>query len=230
MTAVDAPAAGAARLYDARRGVLYVKPRFRGWAHLVCFEASLVLGTVLIATAQGAAQTAVAAVYAGSVAGMFGASSLYHRGNWGPVAAAWLQRLDHLMIFLVIAGTATPPLATCLPARWALPALVALWALTLAAAAVRLVRMRAPEWLAGGVFIGLGCAAGAALPAVWLAAGVAPAALLLAGGLLYTAGALGYHCRRPDPRPAVFGYHEVFHLLVCVAAACQYVAIACFLL
>ena len=221
---------GPARLYDARRDVHYDKPRLRGWAHLLSFAVCLVLGTLLIATAQGRVQTAVASVYAASVAGMFGASALYHRGNWSPTAASWLQRLDHLMIFLVIAGTATPPLAICLPARYAPPALAILWCLTVVAALVRLVWMRAPEWLAGAIFIGLGWAAGAAVPAVWVHAGVAPVVLLVAGGVLYTAGALIYHRRRPDPWPAVFGYHEVFHLFVCAAAACQYVAIACFLL
>ncbi len=221
---------GPARLYDARRDVYYEKPRLRGWAHLLSFAVCLVLGTLLIPTAQGRVQTAVASVYAASVAGMFGASALYHRGNWSPTAASWLQRLDHLMIFLVIAGTATPPLAICLPARYSPLALAILWCLTVVAALVRLVWMRAPEWLAGAIFVGLGWAAGAAVPAVWVHAGAAPVVLLVVGGVLYTAGALIFHRRRPDPWPAVFGYHEVFHLFVCAAAACQYVAIACFLL
>jgi hemolysin III len=225
-----APLTGGVQLYDAQRGVHYDKPRLRGWAHLLCFEASLVVGTLLIVTAQGGVQTAVGSVYAASVAGMFGASTLYHRGNWGPRTACWLQRLDHLMIFMIIAGTATPPLAICLPAPYSVLALAALWSLTAIAALVRLVRMRAPEWLAGAVFLGLGWAAGAGLPAVWVHAGIAPAVLLIAGGLLDTIGALAYHRRRPDPVPAVFGYHEVFHTFICMAVACQYVAIACFLL
>ena len=220
----------AAQLYDARRGVRYEKPRLRGWSHLLSFEVSLVLGTLLIATARGAAQTAIASVYAASVTGMFGASALYHRGNWSPSTASRLQRVDHLMIFVVIAGTTTPPIAVCLPAPYSLAGLAMLWSLTMVAAVVRLVWMHAPEGLGGAIFIGLGWAAGAAVPAVWVNAGVGTAVLLVVGGVLYTAGALVYHRRRPDPRPAVFGYHEVFHLFVCAAAACQYVAIACFLL
>ena len=90
--------------------------------------------------------------------------------------------------------------------------------------------MNLPEWAAGSAFIGLGWLAGSALPAVWMRAGVAPALLMIIGGLLYTAGAIAYHHRRPDPAPATFGYHEVFHAFVCLAAACQYVAIACFIL
>jgi hemolysin III len=218
------------RLYDARRGLHYAKPRLRGWLHLVCFEASLVVATLLIVAAQGAGHTAIAAVYASTVSGMFGASALYHRGRWQPSARAWLQRLDHLMIFLVIAGTATAPVALCLPSPSSWIGLALLWALTLLAAGIRLARMHPPEWLAGAIFIGLGWAAGAAVPAVWMHSGVWPAVLLIVGGLLYTVGALAYHYRWPDPAPAVFGYHEVFHVLVSVAAACQYVAIACFLL
>jgi hemolysin III len=218
------------RLYDTRRGLYYDKPRLRGWLHLVCFEASLVVGTLLIVGAQGAGQVAIAAVYASAVTGMFGASALYHRGRWQPCARARLQRLDHLMIFLVIAGTATAPMLLCVASPYSWIGLGLMWTLTLLAAWGRLARMNAPEWLAGAIFIGLGWAAGAAVPAVWMHSGVAPAVLLVVGGLLYSVGALAYHHRLPDPAPAVFGYHEVFHLFVSVAAACQYVAIACFLL
>ncbi len=217
-------------LYDSRRDLHYDKPGLRGWFHLACFEASLVIGTLLIVAAQGAGQTAIAAIYAATVTGMFGASALYHRGAWNGRAKAWLQRLDHLMIFMVIAGTATVPMAVCLPAPYSWIGLAAVWTLTVVAALGRLSRMQAPEWLAGTIFIGLGWVAGAAIPGVWIHAGTGPAVLLIVGGLLYTAGAVAFHLRRPDPVPSIFGYHEVFHLFVCVAAACQYVAIACFLL
>jgi hemolysin III len=169
------------------------------------------------------------AVYSVSVSALFGFSALYHRGTW---TAAWrqrLQRLDHAMIFFLIAGTATPAILLTVPAAFGLPCLIILWALTITAAAIHLAWMSAPELLVGTTFVGLGCAAGLALPWVWIHAGVAPAALMLAGGMLYLAGALSYHRRRPDPYPSVFGYHEVFHLYVCAAAACQYVAIARFI-
>jgi hemolysin III len=89
--------------------------------------------------------------------------------------------------------------------------------------------MNAPERLVGVTFLGLGWVAGLALPGVWVNAGSAAGTLMLAGGLLYTAGALSYHRRQPDPYPAVFGYHEVFHTYVCAAATCQFVAIALFI-
>jgi hemolysin III len=107
---------------------------------------------------------------------------------------------------------------------------VLLWTLAVLAAVARLTRMTAPEPIVGAVYVGLGWISGLAVPAVWMYAGVAPAVLMIVGGLLYTVGAISYHNRRPDPYPAVFGYHEVFHVYVSLAAACQYVAIACFVL
>ena len=223
------PPAASAALYDARRGVCYVKPVLRGWLHLVWFEASLVLGTLLLARAHGAVRITALAVYAASVSAMFGVSALYHRGTW---TAGWnrrLQRLDHAMIFLLIAGTATPAFLLATSGTFRLAGLVMMWALTVAAAALRLAWMSAPELVAGSTFVGLGWVAVLALPGVWIHAGAAAGVLMVSGGLLYTAGALSYHRRRPDPYPAVFGYHEVFHACVCAAASCQYVAIALFL-
>lgn len=212
-------------LFDTARGMYYPKPVLRGWLHLLWFEASLVVGPLLLTRTQGATQTSAVAIYATTVSGLFGTSALYHRGNWGPRASRWLQRLDHTMIFLLIAGTGTAAFLLTAPSRYALIGLSMLWALTLAAVVTHLVWMNAPERLAGAIFIGLGWTAGMAEPTVWIHAGVGPALLLLAGGVLYTAGALSYYHRRPDPAPAVFGFHEVFHAYVCAAAACQYVAI-----
>src|SRR6185437_14438907 len=106
---------------------------------------------------------------------------------------------------------------------------VSLWSLTLTAGAVHMARMVLPERLVGAMFLGLGWVAGLALPGVWIHSGAAAGALMLAGGLLYTAGAISYHRRRPDPYPSVFGYHEVFHAYVCAAATCQFIAIAVFI-
>ena len=225
MTSVAATA-----LYDRRRNLTYLRPRWRGWLHLACFEASLVMGTLLIATAQGARQHIAAAVYAGAVSGLFGVSALYHRGRWSTRAALWLQRLDQVMILVLIAGTSTPPLLLCLPAAAALIAVATIWAITALATVTRQVWLAAPEPLVGAMFLTLGWAAAAAVPAVWIDAGIAPAILLISGGVLYTVGAVCYHHRCPDPAPAVFGYHEVFHLFVSAAAVCQFTAIAIYIL
>ena len=219
----------AGRFYDSRRGIYYVKPVLRGWMHLLWFAASLVSGPLLLARAHGTAQIAAAAVYSASVTGLFGVSALYHRGTWSETWRQRLQRLDHAMIFFLIAGTATPAFVIAAPSTFGLVCLSVMWTLTITAAAIHLTWMNAPERLVGGAFIGLGWAAGLALPWVWVHAGVAPAVLMLIGGLLYTAGALSFHHRWPDPFPSVFGFHEVFHVYVCAAAVFQFVAIAWFI-
>jgi hemolysin III len=213
-------------LYDARRGVYYAKPALRGWLHLLWFGASLVFGTLLLVRAHGAAQTAAVAVYAVSVSALFGSSALYHRGNWTTAWRRRFQRLDHAMIFFLIAGTATPAFVLAMRGPPGLVCLIVIWSLALTAAAIHVTRMTGPERLIGGMFLGLGWLGGLALPEVWIHAGAAPGALMLAGGVLYTAGAISYHRRWPDPYPSVFGYHEVFHAYVCAAAACQYIAVA----
>jgi hemolysin III len=217
----------AALAYDARRDLFYSKPAWRGWTHLVCFVASLAGGVFLILTVRGAHRTG-AATYAATVSGLFGASALYHRGNWRPRLRRLLQRVDHTMIFLLIAGTATPVFLVAVPGFLGRSMLAAIWALTGSAMLTHLIWMSAPEMLMGATFVALGSLGGVALPFIWIRAGVAAFVLFLAGGLVYLLGALLYHHRWPDPRPTVFGYHEVFHACVCVAAAAHYAAIALF--
>jgi hemolysin III len=226
MTVAGSP--GADLLYDARRGVYYARPVLRGWLHLLCFGLSLAGGSLLLARAHGAAQITAVAVYSAALCALFGTSALYHRGTW---TSAWRLRLRHLdqaMIFFLIAGTATPAFLLSAPAGFGLACPIIMWTLTLTAVAVRLAWPGAPELVAGVLFIGLGCAGGLAMPWVWIHDGAVSGGLLLAGGLLYIAGALFYHRRWPDPYPSVFGYHEVFHIYVCAAAACQYAAIVRF--
>ena len=232
MTAADpqeiAPSPAGA-LYDSRRRAHYAKPALRGWLHLIWFGASLIAGPLLVTRVHGAGRITSLAVYVVSVSCLFGISALYHRGTWAPAWSRRLQRLDHLMIFFLIAGTATPVylIAVHGAARWV--GLTVIWALTLAAAVIHLAWMGAPELLVGSTFVALGWAGGLAIPAVWVHSGAAAGALLLVGGLLYTAGALSYRLRWPNPNPAVFGYHEVFHVYVCAAATCQFTAIAVFI-
>jgi hemolysin III len=221
------PAAG--RFYDKRRGIYYTKPVMRGWLHLLWFGASLVLSTLLLAQTHGAARIFSFSVYAVSVGGLFGVSALYHCGTWSEEWRQRLQRLDHVMIFFLIAGTATPVFIVATPDTYGRIGLIALWVLTATAAGIHLAWMDAPERLVGGTFLALGWIAALALPAVWIHSGPVAGGLMLGGGLLYTVGALSYHRRRPDPYPSVFGYHEVFHVYVCAGAACQYLAIAAYL-
>lgn len=204
------------------------KPRLRGWLHLACFEVSLCVGTLLIATAPAGHRLA-ASIYASSVAALFGTSALYHRGHWGP-SVRLFERIDHAMIFVLIGGTAAPLFLTCLPAGLGIPLLIVFGLINLAALIVHVVWIDAPERLVTGTYIVLGCLGGAVLPAVWIHAGVAAFSLLFAGGVVYIVGAVLFQGYRPDPRPDVFGYHEVWHCFVCAAAAMHYVAIATLIL
>ncbi len=218
-----------AQLYDAKRAMHYRKPRLRGWLHLIWFALSLVVGPLTVAQTAGTTRVVAVGVYVASVSALFGTSAIYHRGKWTAEWMRRLQRLDHAMIFSLIAGTATPAFLIAMRGTYGLVGLGLTWTLALIAMTTHLAWMSAPERVVGAAFIALGLVAGLGIPAVWIHAGVAAAVLLLSGGLLYLAGAVSYHRRRPDPYPATFGYHEVFHAYVCAAATCQYIAIAIFI-
>jgi hemolysin III len=203
------------------------KPRLRGVSHQWAFLASLPLGLALVIGAGDARTRAASTVYALSVAALFGVSALYHRINWRSAKARrWMRRLDHAMIFTLIAGTYTPFALLVLHGRLATVILLAVWAGALAGIGFKLVWIDAPKWLIAGAYVVLGWVAVAAFPQLEDGLGIVGTALVAAGGALYTAGAVVYARKRPDPVPAVFGYHEVFHALVIAAALLQYAVIA----
>jgi hemolysin III len=192
---------------------------------------ALVVGALLVAYAdQGARTRVAAAIFASSVVLMLGASALYHRVTWSPRVRPWMRRIDHAGIYLLIAGTYTP--VGLLSVHGALQRIVLAIVWTGAAAAVLLkfVWVSAPKWLAAVIGIALGWSGVAAMPQLAHNAGITAVILLAVGGLAYTAGAVVYALRRPDPVPRVFGYHELFHALTLVAVTCQYVAIAFYVL
>ena len=201
------------------------KPLWRGWLHLLWFPLSLIAGALLIVAAKGAAAVTAAGVYAIAVSAMFGTSGLYHRVAWRSGTRRILQRCDRLMIFLLIAATVTPIYQLAASPSVARAGLILTWTLATAAGGLHLARMDAPERVVGGTYIALSAVAALALPLVWIHAGPVAGGLASGAGLLYVAGALAYHYRRPNPAPSVFGYHEVFHALVCAAATCHYVAV-----
>ena len=207
-----------------------VKPRLRGVMHQYAFFASLIAGPALVLTAETPRAMAAAAIYGFSLSGLLGASALYHRVTWTPRARFWMARLDLSMIFLLIAGSYTPiallalhpPLGT-----------VVLWAVWIAAAAGILLKIlwANPTKAASAlVYVTMGSLGAFLMPAIAHTAGLAPVSLLAGGGVLYIAGAAVYAFQRPDPLPAVFGYHEIFHSLVVAAAALHYVAMAGYVL
>jgi hemolysin III len=204
-----------------------VKPRLRGVSHQWAFFVSLVTGGALVLAAPSGRATAAAAIYAVSVAGLFGASALYHRINWSTVEARrWMRRLDHSMIFLLIAGTYTPFAVLALHGPLSTAILVVVWAAAAAGIVLKLVWIDAPKWLVALIYIAIGWVALAAFPQLLSRLGVTATAMVAAGGALYTLGAIVYARQRPDPAPTVFGYHEIFHALVILAAALQYAVVA----
>ena len=210
---------------------LSVKPRLRGVSHQWAFFVSLVTGLALVLSAPGGRATLAAGIYAATVAALFGTSALYHRITWASDAARrWMRRLDHSMIFLLIAGTYTPFALLSLSGGLATAILVAVWAGTGAGIVLKLAWIDAPKWLVAVIYVALGWVVVAAFPELYDALGVTAVAMVAAGGVLYTAGAVIYATKRPDPVPAVFGYHEVFHALVIVAAALQYAVVAFYVL
>ncbi len=215
----------------AADAIAAVKPRLRGVSHEWAFFVSLFLGAGLIVAADTPKATLAVAIYAVSLSALFGTSALYHRVNWRrPRARLWMRRLDHTMIFLLIAGTYTPFALLVLHGTLATAILIAVWVGALAGSIVEMIWIEAPKWVTAIIYLQLGWVAIIAFPELWSELGVAGTLLVAAGGLLYTIGAVVYATQRPNPNPAVFGYHEVFHLLVIAAAAAQFAAVAFFAL
>jgi hemolysin III len=206
-----------------------VKPKLRGVFHELGFWAAVGVGIALVLTAEPGRGRLAAAIFAGCVAGCFGASALYHRPTWTPTARAWLARLDHAGVYLLIAGTYTPFGLLVMSPGWAVPVLSIVWGGALIAILLKLFWVHAPKRVGATIGVALGWVGVAAFSQL-LKVGAAGLALVIAGGLLYTAGAVVYARCRPDPVPLVFGYHELFHVLTLAAAACQYVAIAFYVL
>jgi hemolysin III len=205
---------------------LPVKPRMRGVLHQYAFFVSLVLGALLVVFAPNGDARVAASIYAFAVSGLLGTSALYHRLTWQPRARAWMRRLDHAMIFVLIAGTYTPFSLLVLEGTLADAILIAVWAGALGGIVLNLVWTTAPKWLSATVYIALGWVAVVPMPALANELGALAVALLAGGGLLYTAGAIIYAAGRPDPAPSVFGYHEIFHALVVAAAAAHFAVVA----
>jgi len=206
---------------------LLAKPRLRGVVHQWAFLVSCALGIALVLTAPGGEATLAACVFAVSVAGLLGVSALYHRVTWTRAGVrAWMRRADHAMIFVLIAGSYTPFALLVLDGALATAILIAMWAGAAGGIVFKLAWIDAPKWLSSVVYVALGLVSVVTVPE--LAGELGPVALTLVGmaGLLYFVGAIVYAARRPDPSPTVFGYHEVFHVLVVAAAALQYAVVA----
>jgi hemolysin III len=219
---------GVAHRVEERVGDLAraLKPRLRGVLHEAAFAVSLITGTALVCLADAGQPRTAAVVYAVSVALLFGTSAAYHRGTWSPRSHEVMKRLDHSMIFILIAGTYTPFGLLLLEgtARWTVLGVV--WGGALLGIVLRNVVRRPARWLFVGLYLALGWVAIAFLPQISEAGGMHVLVLLLVGGLFYSLGAVVYATRRPDPSPRWFGFHEVFHAFTLAAFVVHYVAVS----
>jgi hemolysin III len=203
-----------------------VKPRLRGISHRYAFFVSIVFAVVIIAAAPSGLATFGVVVYGVTMVGMFGASALYHGPNWSVRNATRFLRIDHTAIFLFIAGTATPILLLTSSGAMRAIVLSVVWGIALGGVVFEWLPIRAPRGYVTTVYLVLGWVCLLALGDLWRETGVGGVALIAAGGALYTAGAIVHAAHRPDPWPLVFGYHEIFHLLVIGAVVLHYCAIA----
>ncbi|MCM3877511.1 MAG: hemolysin III family protein [Thermoanaerobaculia bacterium] len=201
------------------------KPLLRGVLHEVAAFVAAIAGGVLVLVAPGSRARAGAIVYGISLVALFSVSAIYHRPNWSGRIRLVLRRVDHSAIFLLIAGTYTP-FSFLLGSRVGWVFLGIVWAGALLGIALSIAWVRAPRVLVAAVCVLLGWAALPVLPALKAALGTGAVVLLAAGGIVYSLGAVVYAVRRPDPFPGVFGYHEVFHALVIIAAACHFAVVA----
>ena len=215
---------------DAASAPAKVKPLLRGWLHLAGLVIVVVAGPLLIAQAPSAGATVALTIYVLSIALLFGVSAAFHRITWSPAARRRMRRADHSTIFIAIAGTYTAVAGLALTGWSRVLILCVVWIGAIAGITLRQVWLDAPKWAVAIPYVVVGWAALAVLPQLLHALGGLGFALLVAGGAFYTAGAVVYALRRPDPVPHVFGYHEVFHACTVVGAALHFVVIAWFCL
>ena len=201
-----------------------VKPSWRGWIHTGVLPIAVAGGVVLVVLADGLTAKIAASVFFASSILLFGTSAIYHRFNWKPKAKKALKRFDHANIFLLIAGSYTPITLLALPQEKGLLLIVAIWATALLGIGFRVFWLGAPRWLYVIIYIVMGWAAVVYLPD-FINVNLAMMVLILAGGLMYTLGAVFYALKRPNPIPGHFGFHEIFHSFTVLAFLCHWSAV-----
>ena len=201
-----------------------VKPRLRGVSHQIAASVAAPAALALVVSARSGRAATGAVVYGASLFTLFLVSAVYHRPFWRPRIRDYIGRLAHSAIFLLVAGTYTP-FGLLLGPGAGHSVLIAVWTGAGLGIVLALLWGNPPKPLMAGIYVLLGWVIVPVFPQLQAAIGTGALLLLLVGGLFYTVGAVVYATRRPDPVPAVFGFHEVFHVLVIAAAACHFVVV-----
>ena len=203
-----------------------VKPRLRGWLHACTAPLALAAGVVLVVLAPTTAGRAGGGVFLAASVLLFGTSGVYHRRTWGARGEAVMRRLDHANIYVFIAASYTPMALLLLDGGSRVLLLSLIWSAALGGLAFRLFWLDAPRWLYTALYLVMGWAAVGWMGAFYSSGGLAVLLLILLGGLFYTVGAIVYGLKRPDPSPAWFGYHEIFHAGTVLGFVSHYLAIS----
>jgi hemolysin III len=201
-------------------------PRLRGVSHAYAFWGALIAAVALIVVTPGGMPRASAAIYGAGLCALFGGSALYHRWRWNPRWRPILRRIDHSTIFVFIAASYTPVGLLVLSGTTKWVVMITVWAGALCGVALSVAWITAPRALCAACYVALGWVAVAAFPQMAASLPVAPLVLIIVGGVLYTAGAVIFALGRPNPWPRVFGFHEIFHVFVILAAVVHFVAIS----
>lgn len=213
--------AGSAALADQ----LPTKPRMRGMLHLINTPIALLGGLLITVLADTMLERVGCAIWTLTAIMLFGHSAVYHRGRWTEKVEKVLRRIDHSNIAIFIAGTYTPLALSVLEGTSRIVLLSLIWGCALLEVAFRTLWLGAPRWLYVALYLVMGWTAVFWLPSFWASGGAALVILLIAGGLFYSAGAIIYARKRPNPSPVWFGFHELFHAGTVLGALCHWVAI-----
>jgi hemolysin III len=201
------------------------KPRFRGRLHQCTFWLSIPAGVVLIVASTHASSYVAASLYAASVALLFGTSAAYHRGRWTPRVRDRMQRADHAMIFVLIAGSYTPITLLALQPAWGITLLAIAWTVAVVGVTLTFTHWNFMDRHSGYLYVAFGWIMVVALPVIFQALSWTEIVLLFAGGVFYTVGAILFGLERPRLRPHTFGFHELWHVMTVAAAGCHYALI-----
>jgi hemolysin III len=202
-----------------------VPPLLRGWLHLVCFVISVPAGLLVVTSAHTPVARTAAIIYAIGVSALFGVSALYHRRVWSVAARPRMKRVDHATIFVMIAATYSPLCLLALGGTLGTVVFVVIWACATTGVICAATGIAEKAVVGLAMYIGMGWGMALVFPQLTRVLSTGQLVLIVAGGVLYTVGGIFLGTRWPDPFPAVFGYHELWHLMVVAAAACHYVVI-----